>query len=360
MRVFYIAGNYDGCYYVRCLLPLQSNGWDGAKTSLEGKRMGYEEMFDACMKSDIIVFQRPDSPDKTEAIKLLKKAGKKIVFDNDDTYRPDSGFPKLNEAKNQKGVKIINDELYKNIKQSDLVTTTTEVLADEYRELSDNVVVLKNCIDPFDWDEPKRNNGDKVRVGITGSVAYNDYKLIKGYLKELSDRDDVQLVMFALSKLGKSDDTDNAFTKSYKAMYKEAFDFMDTLNIEWQPQVHIQEYMKTLNDLELDIMLIPRDETYFNKCKSNLKYLEASTLEIPVVASSFSDGLSPYDKDIRGNNGYLARTEADFKKYTDILINDKKLRRAIGKEANKYVLENYNIEKEGYQWVEAYNKLITN
>lgn len=351
-----ISNRYEGCFYVRCLLPLMANGWDGAKTSLEGVKATNEEMFDGAMKSDIIVFQRPDSPDKTEAIRLLKLAGKKIVFDNDDTYKPDSGFPKLNEAKNQEEVKKINEEIYKNIKQADLVTTTTETLAKEYRELTDNVVVLPNCVDPFDWDEPLRNESKKVRIGLVGSVAYDDYGVIKDYLKELSDRDDVQLVMFSLSKVGKVLPSDNPFVKSYKRMYGEALEFFNSLDIEWIHSVPMSKYIETLNSLKLDIMLIPRRDTYFNKCKSNIKYLEASMLEIPVVASTFEN--SPYNIIEDGKTGFLAKDKEEFKQKTEILINDKDLRRTMGKSAKEYTLKNFNIDDKGSLWEDAYSKLI--
>ncbi len=34
MRIYFIGDIYDSCYYIRCLLPLRENGWDGAKTAL--------------------------------------------------------------------------------------------------------------------------------------------------------------------------------------------------------------------------------------------------------------------------------------------------------------------------------------
>ena len=43
-------------------------------------------------------------------------------------------------------------------------------------------------------------------------------------------------------------------------------------------------------------MLIPRGENYFNRCKSNIKFLEASMCEIPVIAQSFTTNDSPYDE----------------------------------------------------------------
>jgi len=39
------------------------------------------------------------------------------------------------------------------------------------------------------------------------------------------------------------------------------------------------------------------------------------------------------------------------------LIKNKDLRREMGKEAKKYVLENYNIEDHAHEWRDAYKQL---
>ena len=344
-KVYFISNRYEGCYYVRCMLPMLHNGWDGAKKFLTSELDSTEVMLQKALNSDIVVFQRPDTPDKTKAIKLLKQAGKKIVFDNDDTYIPDSGFPMLDLPENKKFVKKFNSELYKNIKQADLVTTTTEMLAREYRMMNDNVVVLPNCIDEFDWDEPIRNETDKVRIGLVGSVGYDGYKVIEPLLKDLSKRDNIELVLFGLSK--------ENWSGVINQLYSDTFKFIEENNVEWHAQVPMEKYNDTLNNLALDIMLIPRKETYFNKCKSNIKYLEASMLEIPVIASSFNNG--PYEE-LDGKIGIKCK-DKDFKYHTEKLINDKSLRRQIGKNARDYVLKNYNIEDWASKWMTAYKKI---
>jgi glycosyltransferase involved in cell wall biosynthesis len=211
-------------------------------------------------------------------------------------------------------------------------------------------VVLPNMVDPFDWDTPKRNRGKKVRIGLIGSVGYDDYKVIEPYLLELSKRDDVQLVMFSLTKPEYCND-------KVKDLYKDSYQFVKN-NIEWHTHVRMAQYMDKINSLELDLALIPRRETYFNKCKSNLKFLELSMLEIPVIASSFSDGNSPYDKDIDGKNGILASTDQEWREATELLIKDKELRRKMGKEARKYTLKHYNIENNYQLWADAYKTIL--
>jgi glycosyltransferase involved in cell wall biosynthesis len=119
----------------------------------------------------------------------------------------------------------------------------------------------------------------------------------------------------------------------------------------------MQDYQDTLNDLELDIALIPRTENYFNKAKSNLKFLECSMLEIPCIASGFSDGLSPYEQGEDKNYLKLVKKHEDWYTYLEEL-SDKKTRRELGKKAKKYVLDKYDINKNIHLWEDAYKNLI--
>ena len=66
----------------------------------------------------------------------------------------------------------------------------------------DKIIVLPNYVDPSDWtDEPQRNEGDKVRIGFTNSVAYEqDYQVIEPLIRALDKDPRVQLVLFALDR----------------------------------------------------------------------------------------------------------------------------------------------------------------
>lgn len=356
MKVYYINGSYDSCWYVRCMQPMIWNGWDGAWRSLRTSKVSNDQMFKEAIKADVIVFHRPIDRKQLEAAKLLKIYGKKIIMDNDDTYVPDSGVPtqmfgKLND-KLKKAVNRIDGLLKEFASISDLVTVSTEVLANEYRDVCNNVVVLSNCIDPMDWNKPKRSTGDKVRIGLVGSVASNqDYKQIKKLLDVLKDRNDVQIVLFALPEKRKG-------TEWAVDMYKPEFEFWAQYKPEWQHFCQIQDYMDTLNNLELDIMLIPRHDNYFNRAKSNIKFLEASMCEIPVIAQGFSTGDSPYEvnpEDIK--HLILCHNEDDWIRATIELIENKEKRVALGKKAKEYVLNNYNIKQNAHKWRDAYKTI---
>lgn len=354
MRVYYITSGLQGCYYYRCLQPLQANGWDGDQTSINPDQKTPEDKARAARAADVVVFHRPDDPRKLELARLLKKDGRKIVYDNDDTYKDDNGFKIndfLNKERMDRQMKSMNETLDEFIKEADLVTCTTEFLADEYRKLNDNVVVLPNYIDPFMFDEPLRNEGNDVRVGFTGSVTCTaDFQLAVDLVKRVPD---VKWVMHGLPE--------ERDAEIYKKLYHDEYKILDSIDIEWHPFCPFHETYEKLNEMRLDIMVIPRQDTYFNRCKSNLKFLEAAMFEIPVIAQGFPDGKSPYQVNPEDSKHMIiAHTQDEFEAAIRELSADKEKRREMGKKAREYVEEHYNIDNHKELWTKAYQSLFQN
>ena len=348
MNPYMVSSKYGGCFYVRQFLPMRYNYWNGDYLELGKERDNADKAKDIRL-ADIVLFHRLDDPAKCEMRDKLKKDGKKIVVDNDDTTL-------IEEIGSMSAYMEYQGMVHDSIKQADLVTCSTEFLKREYENYTESpVVVLPNCIDTDDYPTPKYHNGKKVRIGFIGSVMYlEDRGVIADLIKELSERDDIQLVCFGLippnMRVNKN--------KEYYKRMKNDCDFWDSIDCEWQGSVSIDRYIPTLNDMRLDMMIMARKDNYFNRCKSNIKYLEASMLAIPCVCQSFEDGLSPYDNDIiDGYNGYLATDEDEFRNRIEYLIRYKARRRKIGKNAKKYVIENYNIKDKAYLWEDAYRQL---
>mgnify|MGYP000889276352 CR=1 FL=1 len=355
MKVYYISSGLQGCYLVRCLLPLQANGWDGDQTGMNPEQMTPENKARAAQDADIVVFHRPEDPNKLKLARILKGLGKKIVFDNDDTYKDDGGF-KFNEFMDkerlEKGLNSVNETIDAFVKEADLVTCSTKFLKAEYEKLNPNVIVLPNCVDPFLYDEPLRNESDVVRIGITGSVAItSDLDILKPIVEKYHNDKRVKIVLLSMPPQ-KND-------KYTRELYFDEYKFWESVDIEWQPFVPMHDYFRTLNELKLDMMIIPRAENYFNRCKSNLKFLESSMFEIPVVAQSFSTHDSPYEQNPEDTKYMLMATDFDsWVEQIEKLITNKQLRLEMGKKAHQYVLENYNIEDRGVDWEKAYATLL--
>jgi glycosyltransferase involved in cell wall biosynthesis len=355
MKVFFVASGYQGCYYVRCMIPMIANGWNGSHhgvstKSLKPSNLVMKQMLD----SDVIVFHRANTNWHHRVGMILKEAGKKVVFDNDDTVLLDEShaFNQLDERGFLQNKEKMNNVINNFIINSDLVTASTETLANEYRKINKNVVVLPNCVNPEDWPtEPLKNETDIVRIGLIGSSAYHcDFEPLQDLIRKLSEDKRVQLVLFGLhsrEKRGSNPLVDKVHYKEYM--------FWDTIkNLEHVSWCPMENYIDELEQLKLDMVIIPRRDNYFNKCKSNVKYLECSMLEIPVIAQGFPDGAY---NDLNGENGILIKDNRDWEKEINRLVEDKELRRKIGKQAKEYVLKTYNIKDNAHKWTEAYAKL---
>jgi len=357
MKVYYTNNGLEGSYNVRCLFPLQENGWDGDRTTMSLQRISAEQKAKAILDADIVVFHRPEQEYQFSIMKKLKEVGKKIVFDNDDTYKDYNGF-KFNDYMTQEKVKKGLDTLNKNIeafiKEADLITCTTEALKKEYEQINPNVVVLPNTVDPFYYPEPLKNETDVVRIGITGSVGItSDVEVLKPIIEHYQHDPRVRLVLLSLPPEGENE--------IYKKLYTEEYAFWNKVNVEWHSFVKSDVYYDYLNKLKLDMVIIPRSDSYFNRCKSNLKFLENSMLEIPTIAQGFSSGDSPYQFNPNDSEYmFIATTTESWIAQIERLIADKELRREMGRKAKEYVENTYSIEKNAPLWKESYETLLTN
>ena len=355
MNVFYLSSGYDGCCYLRLYLPCIHNGYKTDKPSRIGGKIPAKAVSQLVRGSDVVVFHRAEEPEYYDLAKMLKKDGVKIVMDNDDTFKLADTHPLANFQPDGSAVDNLqrrSDNLDKFMKLSDMVTTSTEFLAKEYRAVNPNVRVLPNCVNPQDWDTPLKNETDKVRIGIVGSAALEyDYIHVKDTLRALSARNDVELVLFGLG-----DKKHRKNNPTVTKVFKEEYAFWDSLNIDHFPWVKNHVYQEALNDMRLDFMIVPRKDNYFNRCKSNVKFLEAAMLEIPVIAQSFKDG--PYEEILHKQNGILIRRNEMWETEINNLIKHKYKREYLGRNAKQYVLDNYNIEDKAYLWEEAYTSLF--
>ncbi len=98
---------------------------------------------------------------------------------------------------------------------------------------------------------------------------------------------------------------------------------------------------------EADVMLAPLDPTnIFTQCRSELKYLEAAAVGVPIVASpapAFAEAIS------HGETGMLAESANQWVEALDYLIANKAARGAIGAAAYEHVRREYTFASAGLQ-----------
>lgn len=349
-KILFFPGDYPFCYYHRGFVP---GVYSDSLVFKDFPKMGKEGMKEASelvKEADIIVFQRPNNKEILNLIRTAKKMGKKVIFENDDTYLLGKGID-LSKLQNDTQRQIATDfSKYTDLilRECDGAIASTKILADEYSKINPNVVVLKNTLDPLDEVPNAVNTTGKFRIGFVGSVTTNDdYIHIKDQIKRLDERGDITIVILGVKY---KDGT-------HMPIMRDDYLFWSSIkNIEWHPYVNVTEYMSSVASLALDLAIIPRADNYFNRCKSNIKFLEMSLLRIPVVAQGFSDGQSPYqgvDEKymtvvVDNNEWYntIVKIKQDYESYSH-----------LANTAHDYVLTDYNIKTYAKEWRKQILKL---
>lgn len=285
--------------------------------------------------ADIYVLQ--GTVDK-EGIALLytyqQEFGKKIVVDQDDLpeIEDDNPHKKEHEATNALEITKILLEI------ADMVTTTTEYLADRLRKYNKNVVVLPNSLDLERWDIPKLTNNSKreIRIGWAGSITHlKDLEsIVKPLTRLLKENNKVKLVLCGDPRLK---------------------DLFPGLNVECMLGVPFEFWPSKLSGLRLDIGLAPLRNSEFNKCKSPIKFYEYSIMKIPGVYSPTVYNFRGFDNKF----GMICYSQNQWYHCLKNMIEYPILRQDIVSNAYPYVKTRKGLKKNINLWVKAYKSLTS-
>jgi glycosyltransferase involved in cell wall biosynthesis len=253
----------------------------------------------------------------------------KLIIDLDDdpiTINTDHPEFKALEAKKEMRIKMMQ--------VADHIVCSTEEIADVVKPINSHITVIPNAIDPKIWDVKRnQNQKDKIKIGWMASGSHlTEFPFILPVLHEIVDKYPQVEVHFAGIVMDKIEE-------------ERTFHHIGTKNYAEFPQWYA--------DLNIDIAIAPLIDTQFNRCKSNIKWMEAAMLEIPCVCSP-----TVYEKSVKhGETGYIAPTRGQFVKYLSWLIENPELRKKIGKQAKQEVLNKWTIDKFLPKYIELFNTM---
>ncbi len=244
--------------------------------------------------------------DILKMLNIRKHFNLKWVVDTDDNMY---GIHPENPAKGHQDALEANRA--KCLYLADGLTVSVPNLKKVYASLNPHIFVQKNALDFKLWDEFKVSPHKGIRIGWDGSKGHEpDLELIRPVIKEIKkDYPEVKFVTMGAQP-----------------------DFSDEHH-EWTPMMN---YPKKLASLNLDIGLAPLIDSSFNRCKSNLRYLNYSALSIPVV-------YSPTENQ-KGLPGINATSRYEWYEAISTLIEDKQLRRKLGQGQNRYIKEHFDMK----------------
>jgi glycosyltransferase involved in cell wall biosynthesis len=257
-------------------------------------------------------------------------AGAKLVLDLDDhPFVTDPKHPAYEHFQSKiEDLKFI-------IENSDHIVVSTEPLKQVVKPYNDKITVIPNAIDPKIWNVKNAKHKDgKIRIGWVGSHSH------------VADIEVVENAIPFILKKYPNVEFHNAGIGAVNDPLKREFYHMGTKGYK--------DFPSWLAGLGLDIGIAPLKDTEFNRCKSNIKWLEHAMLEIPMVLSD----VYPYTYSVEhGKTGYLAKTTGQWIKYLSWLIESEEKRREIGKMAKETVLKDWTIDKQLPKYEKLFEEL---
>jgi glycosyltransferase involved in cell wall biosynthesis len=227
------------------------------------------------------------------------------------------------------------------ISAANVVTTSTEPLAEFLRAFHSNVQVLPNClIDEFWRMYPAQRKEEREEVVV-------------GYIGGTTHAADLKMIAGALSSIG----------RQYGGKIKFKFfgarppgEILGHPKVEWQPVIAAyREYAAAFQNQDMDILVAPLVDNSFSRAKSHVKFLEYSTLGAPGIYSN----VTPYNGIVaHGENGFLASTTDEWIEYLQKLISSPDLRYRAGQNAQDTVRRGWLLSDRAGIWLETYNTAL--
>lgn len=284
-----------------------------------------EEINELVYQSDIVVFQGIHTQKAIALILALQEAYKQPILAeyDDNPYAITSGSPNFQLVGPGTNVELWGDE---QIRKSHGVIVSTDYLKQIFTPKNSKIFVIPNSIDFEIWDnlKPKKRKDKRIKVGWEGGAGHQiNLRLVKNVVFNILDKYPNVVFHFRFGGY------EVPYLKHKRIIFE-----------DYHKWTNVNDYPQELKNMNADINIAPLRDLEFNRSKSNLRWLEASALKIPTVASN----VEPYRCIEQGITGFLAREENEWVEYLSGLIENENLRKQIGKNAYEKIRQDYNVE----------------
>lgn len=208
----------------------------------------------------------------TQLAEWQSKYGFKIVQDIDDMWElPQDHIDAASRY----------DKLVPQMILADVVTTSTERLSAHCIQYNPMVSINPNYLPIGDGQfigKPEKEEGDKINIGIIGSIAhYHDWITLNSVIRRLGREESIRKsCRFVLAGYV----PESRYWKKILQMFQSAHRDMEVITT---PYKDVDNYMEVYNDI--DILLAPLAPSEFAECKSSLKIIESGIKGILVLGS---------------------------------------------------------------------------
>ena len=354
-----------------------------------------ENLAEFLKQYDIFVYHKHLDRNK-KILEMAKFIGLPCVIDIDDNLKLGPDHPLFLSSQKEGGGELIAYHL----RNSDWVTTTTEIFAKELKKYNKNICVLPNDIDPeMEQFKQTKKPSDRIRLGLVcGSTHMKDIELMQGISKLPKDvLDKIQICLCGFDTRGQITIYDKQtgqstrrpikpeesvwaryeefLTNNYATVSDEHKNFLKLFMQTEDPFTNepyrrfwtknINEYAKHYENV--DVLLAPLKENDFNKVKSELKEIECAFTDTAIMASWFGPytlNLVPYlEKGGTVNpngNAFVVDPSKNHKqwvKYITYIANHPECVDILKKNLKRDIYDKYSMETVTKDRVELYRKI---
>jgi processive 1,2-diacylglycerol beta-glucosyltransferase len=292
---------------------------------------------------DLVVFNRYIGKRHYDVLVHLAKHNIPYVIDVDDYWR----LPKFHHAYRWAKQNDLKGAVQDAIHYAAGVTTTTDTLANEVRQINPNVCVLPNALNLTDehWLGEKTQS-DKVRFGWVGGLTHaNDIQIISDAIAHMCDTypNEVEFYLCGYQP--------HHLWQSILYRFNGSADKVrEQVKVSGAQQVNEYGLFYRL----FDVALAPLEDIKWNNCKSELKVIEAAAYALPVIASY----VKPYST-MEGNPGIMY-AENTTESWVKAMTKSMDTLKAARGEANRiYCNTHHNFEAINLNRLEFYKSCIS-
>jgi|tagenome__1003787_1003787.scaffolds.fasta_scaffold20615560_1 glycosyltransferase involved in cell wall biosynthesis len=282
---------------------------------------------------EVIVVQYANGKSWLKPMRKLQAQGVKVLYEIDD-YVQAARKNKSHELSDKFGLDRVRD-LEMGMRAADGMICSTEWIAKRYRAFNPHTWECRNGIDLNRYERPKPARKGVVTIGWSGGVGH------KASLARWEP---------ALRAVMRQRPNTRFVSVGHGAAvaYREEFGAERAVAY---PSSTIEVYPASMT--LFDISFAPSAENNQFRGKSDLRWLEASAMGIPLVAHP---DVYPDIED--GVTGVHARTPEEAEAALLRLVDDAAERERIGRTAHDHVAEHRRIEVAAQSWAEVLREVV--
>lgn len=337
-RTLFIARGQGAAGWYRCALPAMALDLEWIGVASEPPHLHictgltrHPLRISDIREYEVVVIQQPSGTAWTREISRLRDAGVTVLFEIDDYVHA------VRKMADHDFAHVFDKNLVRtyelNMGLADGLICSTEYLAARYRTYNPRTWVCRNGIDlrRYALTRPRR---DTVNIGWAGGTGHRE--ALRPWLPNVAEvMRTHEATRFVTIGVSARDELDEEFPARVVRLPFAPFD----------------TYPAAMT--HFDIALAPAGRNNFFRAKSDLRWLEASALGVPVVADPMV-----YPEIESGVTGFHAASPSEVRDHLMALVTDAEVRERVGEAARAHVTEHRRIQAMAQQWADALREAI--